>query len=313
MAKISIIIPVYNTEKWLSACLDSVFGQQGVEIECIVVDDCGGDRAIEVAERYADDRLKIVRHTHNRGLSVSRNTGVEVATGEWIFFLDSDDTLPIDALTVLAAEAGVGVDWVQGSFRRVDSEREWYTTYPSARYTTRQEIAHAYDILNFTNATNKLIRADFARCLKFCEGLIYEDSLWCAQAYGLIRSVTAVSVPTYNHNVRQGSIMQSRFTEHKIESLLHIIEQMMAMEPDTNLQHTATYNAVYLIKNLYLHHFSYSFRRAAMRRLESSGVFMVSINRRALPPLSRLLSYGFRLPYCYYHVVCFMYGLVGGR
>lgn len=310
MAKISIIIPVYNTEKWLPACLDSVFRQQDVDIECIVVDDCGSDRAIEIAEQYADDRLKIVRHTHNRGLSASRNTGVEAATGEWIFFLDSDDTLPIGALTMLVSEAGTGVDWVQGSFRRVDSEREWYTIYPSARYSNRQEIAHAYNTLNFTNATNKLIRADFARRLKFREGLIYEDSLWCAQAYGLVRSISAVAAPTYNHNVRQGSIMQSLFTEHKIESLLYIIEQVMAMEPDINLQHTATYNAVYLIKNLYLHRFSGSFRRAAMRRLESSGVFMMSINRRTLPPLSRLLSYGFRLPYCYYRVVCFMYGLV---
>ena len=121
LPKISIVIPVYNVEEYIPECLQSVMRQtyKG-EIECILVDDCGNDKSVEVAERLiggweksfrqdkklekSDCRLRfsIVHHERNGGLSAARNTGTEVATGDYIYYLDSDDYISDDCLEVLA-------------------------------------------------------------------------------------------------------------------------------------------------------------------------------------------------------------------
>lgn len=101
--KISIIIPVYNVSSYIEACLKSVFNQTYTDIEVVLVDDCGTDNSMEVAERVVSEfgwqeRVKIIHHSHNRGLSAARNSGIQVSTGQYLFFLDSDDELPKEAM-----------------------------------------------------------------------------------------------------------------------------------------------------------------------------------------------------------------------
>lgn len=311
MTKISIIIPVYNTAEFVGRCLDSVLDQRGVEFECIVVDDCSPDNAMEIVERRADSRLKIVRHTHNRGLSAARNSGTHAALFDWVLYLDSDDTLPEGALEALLSLATPDTDWVQGSFNRIASDKSWQTIYPKASYLTHKQISTAYNRLNFTNATNKLInrrRID----ISFCEGLIFEDSLWCSQAYRQVRQIESTNQPTYNHMIREGSIMKSSFTSEKIESLLFIIGKIAEMQPDLNQQQSAVYNALYLIKNLYLGDFTTAYRRKIMRKLSATGVYEMRFYRNALPRFSRMLSYGFYLPNFCSAIMCRTYGLYKG-
>lgn len=93
MIKISVIVPVYNVENYLIQCLDSIINQTLKDIEIICVDDCSPDNSIAILEEYKnkDNRIKIVRHTVNRGLGPARTTGMKNATGEYISFVDSDD------------------------------------------------------------------------------------------------------------------------------------------------------------------------------------------------------------------------------
>lgn len=311
MVKISIIIPFYNTASMAEACLDSVFGQDFEDFECIAVDDCGTDNTMQIVEQYTDSRLRIIRHTHNRGLSAARNSGVEVAEGEWIFFLDSDDMMPQGALRTLIEATDDQTDWVQGAFNRISPLRSWQTIYPQANYENHDQIAANYKKLNFTNATNKLIRTSFCRKLQFSEGLIFEDSLWCAEAYTMVESVNVIETPTYDHHIREGSIMQSSFSKHKIESLLYIVQRMMAMpEMDKNIRQTAIFNALYLIKNLYAGRFECKYRRKIMRSLRESDVLIMEIERKQLPPFTKLLSYGRRLPDCWFWLVSKLYYFV---
>lgn len=95
MPKISIIIPVYNVEKFLNICLDSVVQQDFEDIEIICVNDCSTDNSIDILREYAqkDLRIKILNHETNKGLGPARNTGLNYATGDYVFFLDSDDYL----------------------------------------------------------------------------------------------------------------------------------------------------------------------------------------------------------------------------
>lgn len=95
VAKVSIIVPFYGVEDDISDCLDSVRAQDHPALEVVLVDDCGTDRSRSIAERHAieDARLRILTHDRNRGLGPARNTGTAAATGDYLFFLDSDDVL----------------------------------------------------------------------------------------------------------------------------------------------------------------------------------------------------------------------------
>lgn len=103
MTKVSVIIPVYNVEEYLSECLDSVLNQDFDNYEVICVEDCSTDGSLKILEEYEInyDQLKIIRHKQNMGLSCARNTGIEVANGEYIQFVDSDDMIKPNTLKIL--------------------------------------------------------------------------------------------------------------------------------------------------------------------------------------------------------------------
>lgn len=98
MPKISVIIPVYNTENYLCRCLDSVCNQTLEDIEIICIDDCSTDKSFEILSNYAymDKRIRIISFEKNRGVSIARNTGIEEASGDYLSFVDSDDYIDLD-------------------------------------------------------------------------------------------------------------------------------------------------------------------------------------------------------------------------
>ena len=100
--KVSIIIPVYNVEKYISQCLDSAINQSLKDIEIIIVDDCGSDKSMDIAKEYAknDSRIKIIKNSQNQGPFTSRNNAVLAANGEYLVFLDSDDFLDLRACDI---------------------------------------------------------------------------------------------------------------------------------------------------------------------------------------------------------------------
>lgn len=121
---VSVIIPVYNVEKYLDKCLQSVETQSYKDIEIIVVDDCSTDNSYNIAKTHAwgDSRIKIYRNDENKMAGGARNTGIRKSTGKYIMFLDSDDTLPADAVGVLFEEiSGTGS---QMSFGRMVWEKD---------------------------------------------------------------------------------------------------------------------------------------------------------------------------------------------
>ena len=105
MPKISILIPIYNVEKYLQDCLESVIHQTERDIEIICVDDASVDGSLKILQEYVnrDNRLKLLKHTENKGLCKTRKDAVEVATGKYILFLDSDDYLSLDTCEKLFA------------------------------------------------------------------------------------------------------------------------------------------------------------------------------------------------------------------
>lgn len=98
--KISVIMPVYNAEKYISKAIDSILGQTEEDFELILIDDCGTDNSMGIVRDYKDKRIRIVQNEKNKGISYSRNKGINVAKGEYIALMDDDDIAPSDRFDI---------------------------------------------------------------------------------------------------------------------------------------------------------------------------------------------------------------------
>lgn len=312
--RISVIIPVYQVAPYIERCLRSVAVQtadlvSGDRLECVVVDDCGTDDSMRRVEALAGEleqagvEFHIVSHIRNRGQAAARNTGTAAATGEWMFYLDGDDELEPSALAVLAAAAVAadGPDWVQGNYCRVEASgtvREETRYFDPAQpvYADREAVTAGFGRLNFVNVHNKLIRSDFIRKygLTFCEGITYEDVLWCMEAYPHVTRVATVDAMTYRHHLRAGSIMRSGMTAAKLDSVLRVEQRLAEMPQDMNVGRIAGLLAVFGMKHLYLTRFPHAYRQRWMAALWAAGVprrvrRSADAVREMLQPLSRLV------------------------
>lgn len=121
MPKISIIVPVYNTEKYISNCIESILKQKEKDFELLLIDDGSKDQSGRICDTYAtkDDRIKVI-HKKNGGVSSARNLGIDHAKGEMIFFIDSDDTVGPDYLKNL--EIIDDEDFVQSGVKILEND-----------------------------------------------------------------------------------------------------------------------------------------------------------------------------------------------
>lgn len=125
MPKLSIIVPVYNTEPYLAQCLDSITSQTFPDWEMIIVDDCSTDNSRQIIEKYVqkDERIKAFFHPENKGVSAARNTGLEAASGEFVAFVDSDDWLePEMYARLLECQAETGADIIECGVKRAATD-----------------------------------------------------------------------------------------------------------------------------------------------------------------------------------------------
>ena len=215
-----MVVPTYNVEKYLERCLHSVIGQTfNGKVECIVVNDGSTDNSMAAANRIISDyhgtiSFSVLHHSHNRGLSAARNTGLQAAIGDYVFFLDSDDALCPDCLRLLAApiESDPTIEMVMGNRMEIPDG----STTPSviqkmqlADLVTRKAVR--YRFLNewmSVSACNKLIRREFLikNKLFFKEGLLHEDLLWMHFAMKCLNHLYIIPDVTYIYYRRPQSI-----------------------------------------------------------------------------------------------------------
>ena len=245
--KVSIIIPVYNVGNYIGDCLRSVIRQEySGEIECIIVDDCGTDNSIALVEELIASykgpiQFKILHHQHNRGLSAARNTGMDAAQGDYIFFLDSDDELIDDSIATLTKPLETErYDVVLGfvKYLTVKSQDQVFKSNGPQELNIREDILlrqprilRSYKKQWAVVAWNRLYRTAFLRQykLRFKEGLLYEDNPWSFQIACVADSLYIVSKTTYVHKFRDGSIMDMRNCKEFARHWTTILEEMRAV------------------------------------------------------------------------------------
>ena len=139
---ISIVIPVYNVQRYIGITIDSILAQHYTNFELILVDDGSQDESAAICDEYAarDERIKVI-HKVNEGVSIARNTGIAAASGEYLAFVDGDDELYPESLALLMERAlETGADVVSGNVRRTKARAAGSHGITSAR-TSRTETA----------------------------------------------------------------------------------------------------------------------------------------------------------------------------
>lgn len=234
---VSIIIPVYNVEKFIIKCLESVYQQTYKNIEVILVNDCSPDNSIKVVEDYLKNKenyytTSIIRHKENKGLSESRNTGTDNANGDYIYYLDSDDWISDNCIELLLKSA---INYnsnvvIGGTICYLEKEKIEKLVFP---LTNTKEFLENNEVFEgFTQyqwpviAPNKLYDKSFLieNNLSFEPGLLAEDELWSFQWAQVAERISFVNENTYYYLLRDNSIISTK-TKKNFEDLFIILNK----------------------------------------------------------------------------------------
>ena len=230
MPKISLIIPVYNVERYLRECLDSAVGQTLEDIEIIVVNDASPDNSRQIIAEYAarDARVVVLAHEHNQGSSAARNTGLERSRGEYIMFLDSDDTLARNSCELLYRKiCEHQADIVECAFQNTDEQGKKLLTHRKCAgkenvVNDRQALQRYFMGRICTSTCNKIYKAELwhKNHLRFQTGLLMEDDYIIVDILALCHRFVQINTPLYRHRQHSASIMNSPVTEKVIDGYL---------------------------------------------------------------------------------------------
>ncbi|MCR5334540.1 MAG: glycosyltransferase [Bacteroidaceae bacterium] len=230
---ISIIIPVYNVQDYIIACLDSIATQTYTTgVECILVDDRGSDDSMKIVQEYlnnykGDIDFRIITHERNRGLSAARNTGIMDAKGKYILFVDSDDSISAQCLMYFMQVALKYPEAQMIAAGAKTSKRKSYTMekpFPdyadNPKWIATMMLSRGGRRGIPVTAWNRLVRKDFLleHHLFFREGTVHEDELWNFILAPKITRIAFCKHDTYFYRIRPQSIM-TRFKNNDERAL----------------------------------------------------------------------------------------------
>jgi len=216
MSIFSLIIPIYNVEKYLAECLDSCINQTFKDIEIICINDCSPDKSDTILNEYAnkDSRIKIITHEKNKGQGGARNTGVAVATGTYTWFIDSDDMIPLDACELLFSvinktNANI-IRFNIVNFQHNNSQR-------LGTYSRIDECGWQYNKIFTKEEHEKLGISEVTACtfiaitslltkFKFREKVFYEDYDFVSILFSEAESIYCINTTLYFRRLHEKSV-----------------------------------------------------------------------------------------------------------
>lgn len=224
---ISIIVPIYNAEKYLNKCIKSLINQSKKELEFILVNDGSTDSSEEIVKSYKDKRIKYFKNK-NQGIGKTRNFGIEKATGKYIMFLDSDDYLGTNACKELFEKAEKeSLDLVINNFYRIEEETEKQeeVIIPKFENTCLKDKP---DLLLKVNLApwNKLYKTDLLKKnkIKFVEDLKYEDAPFVIEALDKAKKIGQINKSLNYYVIHKNS--ETTVRDEKIFDIIKIVDKI---------------------------------------------------------------------------------------
>jgi len=223
---ISIVVPVYNVEQYLKQCIESIVRQTYKNIEIILVDDGSTDNSGVVCDEWSDRdcRIKVI-HKANGGLSDARNAGMQIATGELIGFVDSDDYISENMYellynNMLENESDISACGVQMFWDKNTTQSRMLTPTGTYVFSNKNAIVSTIDeIILKQPVWYKLYKTDLIRDIFFPVGKYHEDVFWTYQAVARAEKISIFDTPCYFYRQRSESIMGNDFSLKRLDAL----------------------------------------------------------------------------------------------
>lgn len=244
MAKISIIVPVYNVEKYLSKCIDSILNQSFKDFELILVNDGSTDNSGKICDEYKKNNTNItVIHKKNGGLSSARNTGLSICKGEYIAFIDSDDYIHPKMFEVLYNNlilyaADISICDYERVIEKTENKVEEINNIVVKQYDNIEAIERLYteDNAKFIICCNKLYKRELFNNIKFENGKYHEDEYIIPKILYKCKKVIFNDCKLYYYLIRPGSITGKGFNIHKLDALDAFEERIKFFEENNLIQ-----------------------------------------------------------------------------
>lgn len=232
---ISIIVPTYNVEKYIGTCIESILAQTYRNVEVIIVNDGSTDQSLAVISDLicSHHNVKVINQK-NQGLSVARNTGIDVATGKYITFVDADDKIMPGFVSSLYQIADkTGADIVRGSFRDFNGNipKDWAPDF-NVPTNCGTIVLDQFLSSNISFVVwSSIYRLDFINSnhIRFTPGILLEDGDFTTRAYMLAKLVATSPEPNYAYRIRQGSILTTNNAQKMSLSEEKVISQFISM------------------------------------------------------------------------------------
>lgn len=233
MPKVSIIVPIYNSEAHLSRCIDSILAQTYSNFELILVNDGSIDNSGNICDEYAQNNSRIiVKHKENGGVSSARNYGLEIANGEYITFVDSDDTISTNYLSSFS----FGADFEIAGLETIGNKEEISIPNTAQLLSTNKEITdwfiYNYNSLYVTTICSKLFRRDIiqANSLQFDTLLKRgEDTIFVYNYLSYCKKIKLTPSVIYQYNF-EPTIIGNRYSLNAIDCVNHIQSKVASIE-----------------------------------------------------------------------------------
>ncbi len=255
---ISVIVPVYNVEKYLEECLDSIQNQIYTDIEVILVNDGSTDNSEVICEKYCeqDKRFKLINQK-NQGQSSARNVGVEASTGEFIAFVDSDDIIKINYLEKLMQYMTEDIDIVESNFTVskkdffIETSKETMILFEG---NSQEAVKIFPNHVLSVNPVTKLYRRSIVEAVPYLEGLIFEDIYSGIGMLKYIRKIIKIDYVGYYYRQHQSSTMHRTFTEKNLDVFI-VSDKLIELYSDR--EELIPYIASFLVHVATMHYQDY--------------------------------------------------------
>ena len=226
MPKVSIIVPFYNVEKYIEKCLQTLVNQTLEDIEIILVNDGSQDGTEEIAKKYQEQYPQKIKYLEkeNGGLSDARNVGMEVATGEYVSFIDSDDYISLDFYeTLLETIVDNDSDIVECGVVKFYENRKFDEYSDDLKVTNYDTLDGLEGLINENpfkqHVWNKLYKTNIALDIPYAVGKLNEDEFWTYQIFGKAKKVTRINKTMYYYFQRGSSIMGNGYNIRRLDAL----------------------------------------------------------------------------------------------